>query len=123
MRFQSAFILLFLVFALSLWGCKKSERAEKGSFKVDLVLGKGGIDDKSFNASAYKGAKEAEKEFKLDLREVEVIDDAQVEPTLKNFAQKGYGLIVAVGYEQKEALEKAAKAFPDRHFALVDAAV
>lgn len=116
-------ILLCLAIVASGLGCKSSENSSSSTFKVALVLDKGGIDDKSFNASAYAGGKKAESELGIELKHLEVIDDAQIEPTLKTFAKKGFDLIIAVGFSQQTAVKKAAEAFPKSHFAIVDAIV
>ncbi len=121
-RFQKLFITLFIISSFA--ACKRGESLETSSkFKVGLVLDKGGIDDKSFNASAYQGALRAKNELGILLREVEVNDDAQVEPFLKQFAQKKFDIILAIGFAQQEALSRAAEAYPETHFAIVDAVV
>jgi len=76
--------------------------------KVGLALDKGGRDDKSFNAAAYKGALEAKEKLGITLKTVESSDDISLEPTLRTFAQKGYPLIIAVGFVQRDAIEKVA---------------
>jgi basic membrane protein A len=90
---------------------------------VGLVLDKGGVDDKSFNASAFRGAAKARDELGVELKYVEVSDDAQMEPMLKNFAQKKFDLIIAIGFSQQEAMKRAAEANPGSRFAIVDAFV
>jgi basic membrane protein A len=88
--------------------------------KVGLALDKGGRDDKSFNAAAYKGALEAKEKLGITLKTVESSDDISLEPTLRTFAQKGYPLIIAVGFVQRDAVEKVAQEFPKTHFVLID---
>lgn len=97
-----------------------SARAE---YKVALVLDKGGRDDKSFNAAAYKGATEAEKELGIFLKCVETTDDMAVESTFRSFAQKNFDLIIGIGFSQAEAIKHVAAQYPKAHFALVDAKV
>ncbi len=88
--------------------------------KVGLALDKGGRDDKSFNAAAFKGATEAKEKLGITLKTVESSDDISLEPTLRTFAQKGYPLVVAVGFVQKDAVEKVSQEFPKTHFVLID---
>lgn len=92
-------------------------------FKVGLVLDKGGRDDKSFNASAFKGATEAKEKYDIHLKVVESSDDVSLEPALKTFAQRGYDLIIGIGFVQRSPVERVAKLFPKKHFVLVDAPV
>jgi basic membrane protein A len=91
--------------------------------KVGVVLDKGGRDDKSFNAMAFKGAKEAEKKFGLQLKVIEAADDTSIEPALRTFAQQGYPLVIGIGFVQASAIKSVAPAFPKTHFLLVDAEV
>jgi basic membrane protein A len=92
-------------------------------FKVGLVLDRGGKDDKSFNASAYEGATEAQKKLGIYLKYVEPTDDNEFEPLLRGFAQKDFDLIIGIGFVQKEMVQKVAAKFPQKHFAIVDAQV
>ncbi|MES2964472.1 MAG: BMP family ABC transporter substrate-binding protein, partial [Bdellovibrionota bacterium] len=118
--------------AVCLVSCTKKEsndgaavdaKATKGGPKVGLVLDKGGKDDKSFNSAAYRGASQAATEFGLELKEVESPDDAAFEPALRTFAERGYPLVLAIGFAQIDAVKKVAPQFPNTHFAIVDAIV
>ncbi|HEY8279671.1 MAG TPA: BMP family ABC transporter substrate-binding protein [Bdellovibrionota bacterium] len=91
--------------------------------KVALVLDKGGKDDKSFNAAAFAGSTKAEKEFGLNVKEVEATDDAAIEGMIRSFAQKKFDLVIAIGFSMAEAVRKVASAYPNLKFALVDAEV
>jgi basic membrane protein A len=97
--------------------------AQAGDFRVGLVLDRGGKDDKSFNAAAYKGGKDAEKALGVELKTVEASDDNAFEPMLRSFSQKKFDLIIAVGVAQADAVKKIAAQFPDRKYALIDAQV
>ncbi len=93
------------------------------SFKVGLVLDKGGKDDKSFNTSAYEGAKKAETELGIELKYVEATDNNSLEVLHRNFAQKKYDLIIGIGFAQADAIKKVSALFPQTHFAIVDGEV
>lgn len=92
-------------------------------FKVGLVLDRGGKDDKSFNASAFRGATEAEKTLGVKVKTVEAPDDQAFETMLRSFAQKKFDLIVSIGVGQATAVQKVASQFKDSKFVLVDAEV
>jgi len=89
--------------------------------KIAILFDKGGKDDKSFNSSAYDGAKKAEKEFGASLKYVEAPDDHVFESMLKSFAKKDFDLVIAIGINQREALTKIAPQFPDKKFLIIDA--
>jgi basic membrane protein A len=91
--------------------------------KVGLVLDKGGKDDKSFNSAAAKGAADAAKDLGVQIKQVESPDDSAFEPALRTFGERGYPLVIAVGFSQIDAVKKVAPQFPKTHFALVDGVV
>ena len=88
--------------------------------KVGLVLDKGGKDDKSFNTSAYEGAKKAEKELGIELKYVEATDNNSLEVLHRNFAQKNYDLVIGIGFAQADTVKKVSALFPKTQFAIVD---
>ncbi len=88
--------------------------------KIGLVLDKGGKDDKSFNTSAYEGAKKAEKDLGIELKYVEATDNNSLETLHRNFAQKKYDLVIGIGFAQTDAVKKVAALFPQTQFAIVD---
>ncbi|MEK7358240.1 MAG: BMP family ABC transporter substrate-binding protein, partial [Bdellovibrionota bacterium] len=100
-----------------------SKAGKDGGLKVGLVLDKGGKDDKSFNSAAFRGATQAVKELGVELKEVECPDDAAFEPALRTFAERGYPLVIAVGFAQIDAVKKVAPQFLNTNFAIVDAIV
>jgi basic membrane protein A and related proteins len=108
-------------------GCTKKEGSQgdqkASGLKVGLVLDKGGKDDKSFNSAAYSGATQAVKELGIELKDIECPDDSAFEPALTTLAERGFPLVIAVGFSQKDAVAKVSKKFPNTHFALVDAVV
>lgn len=95
----------------------------EATIKIGLVLDKGGKDDKSFNTSAYEGAKKAEKELGIELKYVEATDNNSLETLHRNFAQKKYDLVIGIGFAQTDAVKKVAALFPQTQFAIVDGEV
>jgi len=93
------------------------------SFRVGLVLDKGGKDDKSFNSAAYQGAMRAKKELGIELKYVEATDFIVIEQFLRSFAKKNYDLIISIGFAQTDAIQKIAKKFPHNKFIIVDGSV
>jgi basic membrane protein A len=112
---RNGLVALLLVFVASV--------AHAADFRVGLVLDRGGKDDKSFNAAAYKGGKDAEKALGISLKTVEASDDNSFEPMLRSLSQKKFDLIIAVGIAQADAVKKVAAQFPDRKYAIIDAQV
>ena len=108
---------------LTLWATTLTYPCHSKPVQVGLVLDKGGKDDKSFNASAFKGATEAKKLPGVTVKVVESSDEVSLEPNLRTFAQKGYDLVIGIGFVQQAPLKKVAASFPKTHFLLVDAVV
>jgi basic membrane protein A len=109
-----------LVLFLALFMAASPAQAE---FRVGLVFDKGGKDDKSFNNAAYRGALEAKEKHGIVMKYVDATDNNSFEPLLRAFAQKEFDLIIGIGFSQAEAMQKVAKQFPNRKFAVVDAEV
>jgi basic membrane protein A len=119
MKFHAGSLLLVGAVLLGLSSPPAFAETPK-KLKVGLVLDKGGRDDKSFNAAAFKGATDAEKKFGISLKTVESSDDSALEPSFRTFAKMGYDLIIGIGFVQNTALTKVAKEFPNISFVLID---
>lgn len=93
------------------------------SVRAALVLDTGGVDDKSFNASAWAGAQKAQKELGMsesDIKYIETKADADFKTNLTTFATQNYDVVIAIGYKMKDALKEVAPQFPNIKFAIVD---
>ena len=93
--------------------------------KVALILGTGGLGDKSFNDIAYAGLQRAQRELNITFDYASPMAIAEYEGMQTNFAaQVGkYALIICIGFDQADALNKTATAYPNQNFAIVDMAV
>ena len=118
-------VALILCLMISLAGCQKRSYAADDQAKVHigLVYDLGGKDDRSFNAAAWTGASRAAKEFPIVLRDVETGDATSIEPAMRAFAERGYDLIIGVGFVQAPIVESVAKDYPKLNFAVVDSVV
>lgn len=84
------------------------------------VTDTGGVDDKSFNATAYKGLTDAQAELGIEAKVLESQTQQDYEPNVQAFLDQGCDLIVTVGFLLGDATAKAAKKNPDQSFAIVD---
>jgi basic membrane protein A and related proteins len=96
-----------------------STKAEK-KIKIAMVTDIGGLNDRGFNALAYKGLKQAKAELGADIRVVTSKSNADYIPNLSSLARQKYDLVVAVGFLMGDATAKVAKSFPNVNFAIVD---
>src|SRR3954463_12269472 len=106
-------------------GCQRQSYAadDRSKVHVGLVFDTGGKDDRSFNAAAWQGASRAAKEFPLVLRDVEPGDPTSMEPAIRAFAERGYDLIIALGFVQGPIIDAVAKDYPKRNFVVVDSVI
>ena len=91
-----------------------------GKLRVGIVFDIGGKDDKSFNAAAWEGVKRARDELGIFLRDVEPGDPTSIEPSMRAFAERGYDLIIGVGFAQAPIMADVARDYPDLKFAIID---
>ncbi len=92
-------------------------------FKVGMITDTGGVNDESFNQSAWEGLERARDEFGTDVVEVSYIEstqDADYIPNIEQFVDEGLDLIIGIGYKLGPAIEEAAGHYPDQQFAIVD---
>jgi basic membrane protein A and related proteins len=96
------------------------QAAEDVDFRGCLVTDAGGVDDRSFNETAYNGLARAEQELGIETAVLESTADTDYEPNIQEFIDQDCDLIVTVGFLLGEATEAAAQANPDQRFAIVD---
>ncbi len=96
--------------------------ARKGSSELAAcqVTDTGGIDDASFNQTAYAGVERAEEELGVEARFLESTAEADYEPNLSAFVDQGCDLIVPVGFFLADATQASAEENPDQKYAIVD---
>jgi basic membrane protein A and related proteins len=99
-----------------------TETSGGAKIKVGLVTDIGGLNDRGFNSLANKGLEDAKAQLGIDGRVLESKSDADYIPNLSEFGDQGYDLIISVGFLMTDATTKAAKAYPDSTFAIVDSA-
>jgi basic membrane protein A and related proteins len=88
--------------------------------KIGMVTDIGGLDDRSFNQSAYEGLKRAESELGAEIRAITSKSNADYVPNLSTLARQQFDLVIAVGFLMGEATEKVANSFPETNFAIID---
>ncbi|MCS7054698.1 MAG: BMP family ABC transporter substrate-binding protein [Thermoflexales bacterium] len=88
--------------------------------KVCQVTDVGGIDDKSFNQTAWAGAQQVAKEFGAEARYLESQQQTDYEKNINEFLASGCDLIVTVGFLLGDATKAAAEANPNQKFQILD---
>ncbi|MDQ0245746.1 basic membrane protein A [Bacillus fengqiuensis] len=100
------------------------ENKEAANFKVGMVTDTGGVDDKSFNQSAWEGLTKFGQENNLEegkgYKYLQSGEAAEYEPNLTKFSDAGYNLTYGIGFLLEDSVQKVAEQNKDAHFALVD---
>ena len=89
-------------------------------FKIGMVTDVGGVNDGSFNQSAWEGLQRAAENFGCEVKYIESKGDADFVPNIESFLDEDYDLIVCVGYMMADAVRDAAELYPDQKFAIID---
>ena len=91
------------------------------SFTGCMVTDTGGINDKSFNQSAWQGMQEAAAANpNITVKYLQSTTQSDYVPNINTFLGEKCGIIVTVGFLMAAATESAAKANPSQDFAIVD---
>jgi basic membrane protein A and related proteins len=103
-------------------------KGKDDNFTVAMVTDVGGVDDKSFNQSAWEGLQAYGKENDLEKGKkgfdyLQSQSDADYATNLNNLARQDFDLIYGIGFMMKGAIEDIASQQKDSHFALVDEVV
>ena len=114
-----ASVALVAISALTVASIGSAKPAAPAKLKVALVTDIGGLNDRSFNALAYKGLKDAQKKLGIDGRVFISKSAADYIPNLTSGA-RGYDLVIGVGFLMGDQLAAVATRFPDKKFAIVD---
>ncbi|MFK7805441.1 MAG: BMP family ABC transporter substrate-binding protein, partial [Anaerolineae bacterium] len=88
--------------------------------KVCQITDVGGIDDKSFNATAWLGVELSVEQFGVEGKFLESQQQADYEKNIDAFIGDACDLIVTVGFLLGDATAAAAEANPDQDFVILD---
>lgn len=89
-------------------------------FAACQVTDTGGIDDNSFNQTAWKGVKDAEAELGVKGRFLESQAETDYEANINSLLGGQCDLIITVGFLLGDATKTAAEANPNQKFSIVD---
>lgn len=96
------------------------EKKASTDLKIGMVTDVGGVNDGSFNQSAWEGLQRAQKELGIQAKYLESKTDADYIPNIETLVDDDYDLIICIGYQLADALRTEAEANPDKKFAIVD---
>ena len=92
-----------------------------GKFLGCMVTDTGGINDKSFNQSAWQGMQEAAAaDPDVTVKYLQSTTQSDYVPHISTFLSEKCGIIVTVGFLMAQATQSAAEKSPSHKFAIVD---
>jgi len=120
-------IVLVLFVAFSTFGAGKATAKKDARPTIRLITDATGIDDKSFNAAAWRGIlafygdtwdNQANRGKLYDVVTCQTQD--KYIPNLKQASDEGYDLICVTGFTFADALGEVSKLYPDQKYMIVD---
>ena len=117
-----------VVSASLLVGCSGSkESAKDDKITVAMITDVAGVNDQSFNQSAWEGLQRAEKELGIKLDELgievkylESKQDSDYATNIETLVDENVDLILGVGMKLADAIKEGAELYPEQNFVLVD---
>lgn len=89
--------------------------------KIVLLL-PGEVNDQGWNASNYAGVVACNEQLGTSMEYVEAVQEADFESTFREYAERGYDIIMAAGSQFDEAAASVAANYPDTLFMVVNGA-
>ena len=110
-----------VVSASLLVGCSgNNESAENDKITVAMITDVAGVNDQSFNQSAWEGLQQAEKELGVEVKYLESKQDSDYATNIETLVDEDVDLIVGVGMKLSDAIKEGAELYPDQNFVIVD---
>jgi basic membrane protein A and related proteins len=123
---RKSFIAIAAILALALVfvGCQKkaapAAAAAAPSLAVAMVTDVGGINDQSFNQSAWEGLQKAGTDLTIKVSYKESKQNADYAPNLETLLDAKNDLIWGIGYMMADAIKDAATKNPKQTYAIID---
>ena len=101
-------------------GKSENEGSQKDKYTVAMITDVAGVNDQSFNQSAWEGLQRAKKELGVEVKYLESKQDADYATNVETLVDEEVDLIVGVGSKLSQTIETAAKDYPEQKFLMVD---
>ncbi|HTU71718.1 MAG TPA: BMP family ABC transporter substrate-binding protein [Candidatus Baltobacteraceae bacterium] len=115
--------LLAAACALALTACERHQGPRPGQLMLGMVTDVGGLGDRSFNDSAYRGLLRARSKLGAYVQVLQSRSAADYQPNLIALTNLHFGMIYAIGFLMSLDLDQVAKQNPKQRYAIVDAVV
>ena len=98
----------------------EAEAVDGSGYKIGMVTDVGGVNDGSFNQSAWEGLQRASEDFGCDVVYLESKTDSDYATNIETLMDEDCDLIIITGYMLADAMHDAAEANPDQKFVIID---
>jgi basic membrane protein A len=117
-----AFLALAIALAFVMVGCNRAEEGEEAAeaVKIGMVTDVGGVNDNSFNQSAWEGLQRVGDDLGVDVSYLESGQGSDYGPNMETMFDAGNQLIWAIGFLMADAVYEAAISNPDTNYAIID---
>ncbi|EHJ57342.1 hypothetical protein HMPREF9318_01712 [Streptococcus urinalis FB127-CNA-2] len=103
---------------------KRVQTNQENHVKVAMLTNQTGVDDKSFNQSAWTGLQKwAKRNHYQKGRQFDYFqssNESEFATSINTAIASHYNLVFGIGFPFHDTIEKAAKEHKDRHFAIID---
>jgi basic membrane protein A and related proteins len=123
MKHSAVAALLAAVCAFAFAGCGRHPGPQPGRETLGMVTDVGGLGDRSFNDSAYRGLLRAKSELGAYVQVLQSRSAADYQPNLIALTNLHYNMIYAIGFLMGLDLDSVAKQNPLQRYAIIDAVI
>lgn len=130
MKRKMSILALMLALVLTLVACggkdqpapevEDGEEVEASDLKIGMVTDEGGVNDESFNQSAWEGLQRVQEELGITTKYQESKQEADFVQNFETLLDAEFDLMWGVGYKLSGATYDAAINNPDRKYGIVD---
>ncbi len=129
MKKRMSILALMMALMLTLVACggKKGEPTPPAEgnekvedIKVGMVTDEGGVNDQSFNQSAWEGLQRASKELGVEAKYQESEQESDYAPNFETLLDADFDMMWGVGYKLAGAAYEAALNNPDKSYGVID---
>jgi basic membrane protein A len=123
---KALFLIVLTAAAAAMSGCghrAQQQTAAPGAVSLGMVTDVGGLGDKSFNDSAYRGLQKAQADLGARIQVLQSKSAADYQPNLAALSNQHFDEIYAIGFLMNKDLDQMAKSNPNQNYAIIDAIV
>lgn len=113
MNYLSVVLGSFLLFT-------SASYAQSKSLKVGMVTDVGGVNDQSFNQSAWEGLQKTKTDLSTKVSYLESRQDADYPSNLETMFESDNDLIWGIGFKMADAMRLTARQNPKQKYAIID---